>query len=78
MYRHDNIPPELSLVCSVVIVLRLVYGGGLEGKLVAPPSGPDEWIASLPVFEEWFAGLKSEYEQRLASREELFSASSTV
>ncbi|KAG8218582.1 hypothetical protein J3R82DRAFT_4223 [Butyriboletus roseoflavus] len=54
--KHDNPPPEISLVATAIVVLKLVYG--LDGKQRLPRSS-DDAACAFPAVTEFLAAVKA-------------------
>ncbi|KDQ29357.1 hypothetical protein PLEOSDRAFT_1076122 [Pleurotus ostreatus PC15] len=74
-HKYDNVPPELALAITTVIVLKLVYG--LDGTRRIPQDGEDP-ASWLPKPEEFLDALKMASESDAKGDSVLFSASSPM
>ncbi|KAI0307155.1 hypothetical protein B0F90DRAFT_1807830 [Multifurca ochricompacta] len=74
-HKYDDIPPELALVASVTIVLKMVYG--LDGRVRVPKNSADPAWA-LPQIEDYLMIVKEVKEAYEKSKQVLFSASSEM
>ncbi|EGO01877.1 hypothetical protein SERLA73DRAFT_177450 [Serpula lacrymans var. lacrymans S7.3] len=74
-HKFDNVPPELSLMATVIVVLKMVYG--LDGK-VRLPREPSDPACALPRLEEYLALLKRMDESDAESRENQCSSRSAM
>ncbi|KAF9519116.1 hypothetical protein BS47DRAFT_1370896 [Hydnum rufescens UP504] len=72
----DNIPPELSLIATVIIVIKMVYG--LDDKAPLVPVEPNDAAFTMPEASEYFQALRSHYEDRFRTSSELFSPRSSL
>ncbi|KAF4574995.1 hypothetical protein EYR36_006349 [Pleurotus pulmonarius] len=74
-HKYDNVPPELALAITTVIVLKLVYG--LDGTRRVPQDveDPASW---LPKPEEFLDALKTASESDAKCDPILFSGSSPM
>ncbi|KAF8138412.1 hypothetical protein EV363DRAFT_1393864 [Boletus edulis] len=53
--RHDSVPPEISLIATAIVVLKLVYG--LDGKPRLPRSS-DDAACAFPALTEFLGAIK--------------------
>ncbi|KAF8663433.1 hypothetical protein AX16_001003 [Volvariella volvacea WC 439] len=58
---HDNIPPELSLQCCVLIVLKMMYGFDGHARLPTDSSDP---VNLLPGIEEFLSLLREDEDEK--------------
>ncbi|KAL4076065.1 hypothetical protein J3A83DRAFT_4357184 [Scleroderma citrinum] len=70
-YCHDNVPSEVALVCTAIIVLKLVYG--LDGKFRLPTE-PEEAACALPDVDEFLASVKQAHDAKPFVNNHPFSA----
>ncbi|KIJ70044.1 hypothetical protein HYDPIDRAFT_79247 [Hydnomerulius pinastri MD-312] len=54
-HKYDNVPPEIALVATAIVVLKLVYG--LDGKKRLPRH-PDDAACAFPDADQFLATLK--------------------
>ncbi|KAH7914201.1 hypothetical protein BJ138DRAFT_1144338 [Hygrophoropsis aurantiaca] len=54
-HKFDNVPPELALAATTIIVLKCVYG--LDGK-ARLPTHPDDPACALPKLDNYLALLR--------------------
>ncbi|EJU06182.1 hypothetical protein DACRYDRAFT_44696 [Dacryopinax primogenitus] len=59
-HPHENIPPELGLICGVVLALKLLYG--LDGTPRLPRDDSDR-LAGMPELGPWLDTLKQAKEK---------------
>lgn len=76
-HKRDNVPPELSLIVTAVLVLKMVYGLDDDGpaRQAVDPRDP---AFALPDAKEYLAALQTHHEGRFKAPDELFSPTSTL
>ncbi|KAH7921820.1 hypothetical protein BV22DRAFT_1106975 [Leucogyrophana mollusca] len=74
-HKFDNVPPELALVATAIVVLKLVYG--LDGK-TRLPTHPDDPACTLPRLDEYLSLLRHLNEADLQDNEVQFGSRVTV
>ncbi|THH08639.1 hypothetical protein EW145_g2573 [Phellinidium pouzarii] len=55
-HKSDNVPPEVALIATIIIALKLGYG--LDGKAVRPRAGWDP-ACTMPSLEAYLEQLKA-------------------
>lgn len=70
-HRHDNVPPEVALVGTAIIVLKLVYG--LDGNMRLP-TDPEEAACAFPDLGKFLASMKQARDAKLFVNNHPFSA----
>lgn len=71
VHRYDNVPPELALVATAIVVLKLVYG--LDGKLRLPCEEEDP-ACTLPDVHGYLSAFRSMSEADTRHNEKRFSS----
>ncbi|EJD53598.1 hypothetical protein AURDEDRAFT_141641 [Auricularia subglabra TFB-10046 SS5] len=74
-HKSDNVAPELALVASAIVALKMVYG--LDG-LERVPTSTEDPAAALPKIDDYIQAVKAQEESQQKTREQLFSASSNA
>ncbi|THH19848.1 hypothetical protein EW146_g1408 [Bondarzewia mesenterica] len=74
-HKYDDVPPEVALAASVIVVLKMVYG--LDGKARTPKDAGDPACA-LPRMREYLALIKELNEEDSKSKESVFAARSNL
>ncbi|KAA1466439.1 hypothetical protein DENSPDRAFT_768843 [Dentipellis sp. KUC8613] len=72
---YDNVPPEVALAATIIVVLKMVYG--LDGRPRAPKDAADPACA-LPSMQEYLKAVQELEEERKRGKEEIFSAKSNM
>ncbi|KAI9507923.1 hypothetical protein F5148DRAFT_1304849 [Russula earlei] len=72
-HKFDDIPPELALLVTVIIVLKMVYGFDGQPRVVKNSADP---ACALPRLEDYLMIFREVKEAHTRCREVLFSASS--
>ncbi|KAL9712889.1 hypothetical protein Ac2012v2_004129 [Leucoagaricus gongylophorus] len=70
-HKYDNVPPEVALMASIIIVLKMTYG--LDGKPRYPRNAGDPALA-LPQADQWITRLKEQDGLDAATKDVLFSS----
>ncbi|KAI0268248.1 hypothetical protein BC834DRAFT_952535 [Gloeopeniophorella convolvens] len=74
-HKYDDVPPELALLATAIIVLKMAYG--LDGKARVPKTAIDPACA-LPRMKEYLTLIQEMKEAHANSKKVLFSASSEM
>ncbi|KAG8959690.1 hypothetical protein FRC00_001331, partial [Tulasnella sp. 408] len=74
VFKGDNAPPELSVVCSIIVALKMVYG--LDNRGPRHPTGFKDPAAALPEVGEFLTTLRASMEQQKQSRAAFLSSNS--
>ncbi|KXN89663.1 RNA polymerase I-specific transcription initiation factor rrn7 [Leucoagaricus sp. SymC.cos] len=74
-HKYDNVPPEVALMATIIIVLKMTYG--LDGKPRSPDNAGDPALA-LPRADKWLAQLKELDGLDAATRDALFSSENVL
>ncbi|TFY79057.1 hypothetical protein EWM64_g4955 [Hericium alpestre] len=72
---YDNVPPEVALAATVVIVLKMVYG--LDGRVRAPKD-PNDPACALPRMQDYLSLLRHMNDQEKQGQGAVFSARSNM
>ncbi|KAG8948116.1 hypothetical protein FRC04_010028 [Tulasnella sp. 424] len=72
--KGDNAPPELSVVCAIIVVLKMVYG--LDNRGPRHPTNPEDPATSLPDVEEFLKTLRTSMDGQKKSRAAFLSSTS--
>ncbi|KAF7775991.1 hypothetical protein Agabi119p4_4384 [Agaricus bisporus var. burnettii] len=72
-HKYDNVPPEVALMATIIIVVKMAYG--LDGKPRIPIEEGDPVVA-LPRIDEWRELLKNLDDGR--DKDKLFSSESDI
>ncbi|KAF9652177.1 hypothetical protein BDM02DRAFT_3089587 [Thelephora ganbajun] len=75
VHKSDNVPPEVALISTAIVVLRLVYG--LDGRTRIPSHSGDPAYA-FPKLDEYMALLRQLNEEDDRSIDNVLSSSTVM
>ncbi|KAG9043430.1 hypothetical protein FS837_009643 [Tulasnella sp. UAMH 9824] len=74
VFKGDNAPPELSVVCTIIVALKMVYG--LDNRGPRHPTDFEDPAAALPEVGEFLTALRASMERQKQTRAAFLSSNS--
>lgn len=73
-HKHDDVPPEVAFIATLIIVLKMVYGLDDKSNTNRTPNGEDDPLLALPTKEQYLDSLRKVEKEDRSSKEALFSS----